>query len=71
MENIQIYTVREAAKILKITEGTMRNYLSQGKINYIKVLGNTRITQKELERLIDPEVNAKKEIDKKEMKDRR
>ena len=70
MENIQIYTVREAAKILKITEGTMRNYLSQGKINYIKVLGNTRITQKELERLIDPEVNAKKEIDKKEMKDR-
>ena len=57
MENIRIYTVREAAKILKITEGTMRNYLSQGKIEYIKVLGNTRITQKELERLIDPEVN--------------
>ena len=57
MENIRIYTVREAAKILKITEGTMRNYLSQGKINYIKVLGNTRITQKELERLINPEVN--------------
>ena len=57
MENIRIYTVREAAKILKITEGTMRNYLSQGKIKYIKVLGNTRITQKELERLINPEVN--------------
>ena len=57
MENIRIYTVREAAKILKITEGTMRNYLSQGKIEYIKVLGNTRITQKELERLINPEVN--------------
>lgn len=57
MEDIRIYTVREAAKILKITEGTMRNYLSQGKINYIKVLGNTRITQKELERLINPEVN--------------
>ena len=57
MEYIRIYTVREAAKILKITEGTMRNYLSQGKIEYIKVLGNTRITQKELERLINPEVN--------------
>ena len=57
MENIRIYTVREAAKILKITEGTMRNYLSQGKIEYIKVFGNTRITQKELERLINPEVN--------------
>ena len=57
MEDIRIYTVREVAKILKITEGTMRNYLSQGKINYIKVLGNTRITQKELERLINPEGN--------------
>ena len=57
MEYIRIYTVREAAKILKITEGTMRNYLSQGKIEYIKVFGNTRITQKELERLINPEVN--------------
>ena len=58
MENIRIYTVREAAKILKITEGTMRNYLSQGKIEYIKVLGNTRITQKELERLTAPEVEC-------------
>ena len=65
MENIRIYTVREAAKILKITEGTMRNYLSQGKINYIKVLGNTRITQKELERLIDPEVNDE-DVDERE-----
>ena len=65
MENIRIYTVREAAKILKITEGTMRNYLSQGKIEYIKVLGNTRITQKELERLIDPEVNDE-DVDERE-----
>ena len=65
MENIRIYTVREAAKILKITEGTMRNYLSQGKIEYIKVLGNTRITQKELERLIGPEVNDE-EVDERE-----
>ena len=65
MEHIRIYTVREAAKILKITEGTMRNYLSQGKINYIKVLGNTRITQKELERLIDPEVNDE-DVDERE-----
>ena len=65
MENIRIYTVREAAKILKITEGTMRNYLSQGKIEYIKVLGNTRITQKELERLINPEVNDE-DVDERE-----
>ena len=65
MEHIRIYTVREAAKILKITEGTMRNYLSQGKIEYIKVLGNTRITQKELERLINPEVNDE-DVDERE-----
>ena len=40
--------------MLKITEGTLRNYLSEGKINHVKFLGNTRITKEELERHIKP-----------------
>lgn len=51
---MELFTVKEAAKILKVTEGTFRNYLTQGKINHIKVLGNTRITSDEIERLIKP-----------------
>jgi excisionase family DNA binding protein len=51
----KLYTVQEVAEILKITEGTLRNYLSAGKVNFIKVLGNTRIKESELKRLISPE----------------
>lgn len=51
----KLYTVQEVAELLKITEGTLRNYLSAGKVNFIKVLGNTRIKESELKRLINPE----------------
>lgn len=53
-KEMTLYTVQEVASILKVTEGTMRNYLAAGKINFIKVLGNVRITQEELERHIKP-----------------
>ena len=39
----KMYTVKEVAEKLKISEGTVRNYLSQGKLKYVKVFGNTRI----------------------------
>lgn len=51
---MEMYTVQEAAELLKITEGTLRNYLSDGKIKHVKVFGNTRITKEELERHIKP-----------------
>lgn len=51
-KEMKLYTVKEVAEILKVKEGTMRNYLSTGKIDFIKVLGNTRITQEELEKHI-------------------
>lgn len=43
-----MYTVQEVAEMLKISEGTVRNYLSKGQIKHIKILGNTRITKEEL-----------------------
>lgn len=51
---LEMYTVKEVADILKITEGTVRNYLSQGLIRHVKILGNTRVPKAELEKLIKP-----------------
>jgi len=51
---MEMYTVQEIAEKLKVSEGTVRNYLSEGKIKYVKVLGNTRITKEELDKLIIP-----------------
>lgn len=50
----KLYTVKEAAEKLKITEGTMRNYLSDGRVRHVKIFGNTRITEEELMRIIVP-----------------
>lgn len=50
----EMYTVKEIAALLKISEGTVRNYLSSGKLKYVKFLGNVRITKEELEKHIKP-----------------
>ncbi len=47
----EFYTVKEVAEMLKVSEGTIRNYLSDGKMNFIKILGNTRITKEEIDRI--------------------
>lgn len=51
---LEMYTIKEVAEILKISEGTVRNYLSSGKVKYVKFLGNVRITKEELENHIKP-----------------
>lgn len=56
----EMYTVKEVAEKLKISEGTMRNYLSSGKIKYVKFLGNVRITKEEIEKHIKPAVKEDK-----------
>lgn len=48
----KMYSVKEVSEILGVTEGTVRNYLADKKINYVKVLGNTRIKESELKGLI-------------------
>lgn len=48
----EMYTVKEVAELLKISEGTVRNYMSSGKVKYVKFLGNARITKEELEKHI-------------------
>jgi excisionase family DNA binding protein len=46
------YTVREAARILKVHEGTVRHWLMQGKLKYVKVGKSTRIRESDLRELI-------------------
>ena len=55
---MEMFTVQEVTAKLKVSEGTVRNYLSEGKIKYVKILGNTRIKKEELDKLIVP-VNKK------------
>lgn len=50
----KLYTVDEVKDILQVSESTVRRYLSQGKLKYVKVFGNTRITKEELEKHIKP-----------------
>lgn len=48
----KLYTVKQAAEILNLAEGTIRNNLTSGKIKFVKVLGATRIEESELKRII-------------------
>lgn len=50
----QYYTIKEAANLLKLSEGTIRNKISQGEIKAVKILSTTKIAEKELKKLIKP-----------------
>lgn len=50
----KLYTVDEVKDILKVSENTVRRYLSEGKLKYVKIFGNTRITEEELKKHIKP-----------------
>ena len=48
---MKLFKVKEIAEILGRSEGSVRNSITRGQIKAIKVLGSTRITQEELERI--------------------
>ena len=48
---MQLYTINETIKILKISRITLWRYIKQGKIKTIDLCGNPRITQDEIDRL--------------------
>ena len=47
-----IYTVEEVAKLLKVSEATIRAWIQYKKIEFIKVGKSVRIKQSEVERLL-------------------
>lgn len=49
MENKQYLTVKEVAVLLGIAEKTVRKYVWQKSIPYVKICGHVRFNQKRLE----------------------
>lgn len=47
----ELYTLREVAETLGFSHKTIQNWVYQGKIKCIRVLGNVRVPKEELERL--------------------
>ena len=41
----EFYTVRQVAEIFKVTPVTVRNWISEGKLDYIKINTRFRITR--------------------------
>lgn len=47
-EQPKLYTIQEAAKLWRVTEQTIRNWISGGDINYRKIGGSIRFTFEDL-----------------------
>lgn len=49
----KLYTVKEVADILKLKEITIRQWMSRGQLQFIKIGGGrtVRITQQEIDRM--------------------
>ena len=54
----KLYKVSEVAEITGFVEGTIRNKISAGEIETIKIGGGTRITHKALEKFVGVELEA-------------
>jgi excisionase family DNA binding protein len=58
IDNRQLYTLFEAANLLRISPSTIRRWWKEGKIKVIRIYGNKpRVTQDEMDRLLKEFVN--------------
>ena len=58
IDNRQLYTLFEAANLLRISPSTIRRWWKEDKIKVIRIYGNKpRITQDEMDRLLKEFVN--------------
>jgi excisionase family DNA binding protein len=58
----QWYTLKEIAEKFKVTVQTIRNWIRQGKIRAIKLGGNWRISQSEVDNFTEESSKKGKEI---------
>ena len=52
-EQLELYTLQEVSKTLKVSSRTIRRYIKKGLITAHKLEGSYRITNKELSRFIE------------------
>jgi putative molybdopterin biosynthesis protein len=58
----KLYTIKEVAEHLKVTEITIRNWIRDGNLEAHKIGNNIRITQTEIDRLTKESVIEVEEI---------
>lgn len=51
----QLYKISEVAKKMSITTRTIYRWIDSGKINIVRINGNPRVTESELQRLMKGE----------------
>lgn len=56
-ETMKLYTLQEAAEILKVTHRSIHRYMKDGRLESRKVGGRWRITQGAIENFIQGEEN--------------
>lgn len=47
----EYYTIKEFAEIFGVTERTVRQWIKEEKVNFIKIVGSWRISKEEVEKL--------------------
>jgi excisionase family DNA binding protein len=47
-----LYTIEEVAQLVKVNQGSVRRWIRDGKLKTVKIVGNVRITESELNRLM-------------------
>lgn len=52
MDDLRLYTIKEIAGLLKVTERTIYNYILNGSLNAIKIGKNWRIKHIDLARFL-------------------
>ena len=61
IEQKRLYTIKEAAALLRVDPMTVRRWWKEGKVSVIRILGNKpRITQDEMNRLLGIDVKDNK-----------
>lgn len=55
MEIMKMYTLRDLAKILNLTERTMHNYIKSGKLKGQKIGGKWQISETNLTKFLNGE----------------
>lgn len=61
MENEQLYTLQDVARILRISEATVRRMCKKGRITYIKIGIRYRFSKNDLDKIINGGNNGKRE----------
>jgi len=55
LESLLLYTLKDLAKLLEVTERTLHTYVKDGKLKAVKIGGKWKVTQDNLQKFINGE----------------